>query len=57
MIVSEDDLINTSKLQYKKCHICDKEFQIGQSYEKITTHRKSKLVVHTDCICRKGENK
>lgn len=54
MIVTEDDLINTSKLQYKKCYICDNGFETGQSYEKITTHRKSKLIVHTDCIKKGG---
>jgi hypothetical protein len=49
MIVKEDDLEN-NKLSKKYCDLCDKPFEVGQSYEKITTHRKSKLIIHTECI-------
>jgi hypothetical protein len=51
MIVTEDD-INKYKL-IKPCDICGKTFRVGKSYEKITTHGKSKLIIHKDCI-KKG---
>lgn len=35
------------------CYCCNKVIMLGQSYEKITTHNKKKIVVHTDCI-KKG---
>ena len=51
MIVEEKDLEDdTGKLKDKKFDLCGKEFQVGESYEKITTRRKSKLTVHTECI-------
>ena len=37
------------------CYCCNKVITAGQSYEKITTHSKRKIVVHTDCICEKGD--
>jgi hypothetical protein len=36
MIVTENDVGKSGKLQYKKCDICNNGFQTGQSYEKIT---------------------
>jgi len=53
MIVLKDDLDDKKKLKYKVCSLCGKPFVIGESYEKITTKRKSKLIIHTDCI-KKG---
>jgi len=53
MIVLKDDLDDEKKLKYKVCNLCGKPFEVGQSYEKITTHRKSKLIIHTECI-KKG---
>jgi hypothetical protein len=49
MIVTENDL----KKYIMICHCCNKRMEVGQSYEKITTHSKSKLVLHTECI-KKG---
>lgn len=51
MIVNKEDLKKYSMII---CYICAKPMEVGQSYEKITTHSKQKIVVHTDCICRKG---
>jgi len=53
MIVTEDDL-NKNKLSQKYCDVCGKDFKVSESYEKITTHRKSKLMIHTDCIMKVG---
>ena len=53
MVVAESDLENPTKLLGKICNLCDKPFEVGQSYEKITTKRKSKLLIHTECI-KKG---
>jgi hypothetical protein len=50
MIVTEKDISDKGSLKYKVCNVCNKEFKTGQSYEKITTHRKSKLIIHTGCI-------
>lgn len=50
MIVTEKDVSEKGKLEHKLCDICNKEFKTGQSYEMITTHRKSKLIIHTNCI-------
>jgi hypothetical protein len=50
MIVDEKVL---EKLKYTYCNLCGRPFELGQSHEKITTHRKSKLIVHTDCV-KKG---
>ena len=50
MIVTENDI---EKNKLPCCSLCDKEFKVGESYEKITTHRKSKLVIHTECA-KKG---
>jgi len=55
MIVTEKDVSEKGKLKYKVCNICNKGFEAGQRYEKITTHSHSKLIIHTDCICGKGE--
>lgn len=52
MIVTEDD-IEKNKLSQKYCDLCGKSFEVGQSYEKITTHSKQKIIVHTECI-KKG---
>ena len=46
MIVTEKEL--EKKLLI--CYCCNKPLETGQSYEKITTHSKKKIVVHTDCI-------
>ena len=53
MIVLEDDLDDERKLKDKVCSLCGKSFVIGESYEKIVTRRKSKLVIHTECV-KKG---
>lgn len=53
MIVTEEDLNSDKGLKDKICSLCSKEFQVGESFEKIMTHRKSKLILHTDCI-KKG---
>lgn len=34
----------------KKCDICDLKFELGDSFERITTHSKRKILLHTDCI-------
>lgn len=34
------------------CHVCYEAIKVGESYEKITTHSKKKIIVHTDCIGR-----
>jgi hypothetical protein len=52
MIVNENDLKKYSMII---CYVCGKPMEVGQSYEKITTHSNAEIVVHTDCICRKGE--
>jgi hypothetical protein len=51
MIVTEKDLEKHPMI----CYSCDKLIEVGQKYEKITTHSKQKILVHTDCICGKGE--
>ena len=53
MIVLKDDLDDEKKLKDKVCSLCGKPFKVGESYEKITTRRKSKLVIHTECA-KKG---
>ena len=45
MIVTEKDVE-----KHSTCYICNKILLVGQSYEKITTHSKNKIVVHTECI-------
>lgn len=50
MIVTENDVSEKGKLTYKLCDVCNKSFKAGQSYEMITTNRKSELIIHTDCI-------
>ena len=49
MIVTENDLKNY-KIYQPYCDICGKAFKLNESYEKITTHSKRKLIIHTDCI-------
>ena len=51
MIVTKEDLEN----KFMNCYVCGKLLEVGQSYEKITTHSKRKIVVHTDCIRKGGE--
>jgi Fe2+ or Zn2+ uptake regulation protein len=46
MIVTEKDLEH----DFMICSICGKFIEVGQSYEKIVTQRKSEITVHTDCI-------
>lgn len=46
MKVTEKDLYNESMI----CYSCNKQMEIGQSYERIVTNRKSEIIVHTDCI-------
>ena len=53
MIVVEDDLEKPTKLKYKYCNLCDKPFEVGQLYEKVTSHSKTKMILHLDCI-KKG---
>lgn len=50
MIVTEKD-----SEKHSICYVCDKMLLVGQSYENITTHSKTKIVVHSDCISGKGE--
>ena len=50
MIVTKED-----SEKYSCCYVCDKPLLVGQSYEKVTTHSKRKIVVHTDCIRKGGE--
>ena len=52
MIVTENDIEKKMLI----CYVCNKLLEVGDRYEKITTHSKKKIVIHTDCICRKGEN-
>ena len=52
MIVTENDIEKKMFI----CYVCGKLLKVGDSYEKITTYSKKKIVVHTDCICGKGEN-
>ena len=46
----------TKKDNVMLCCVCNKPLSVGDTYEKITTSRGSELIVHTDCICEKGEN-
>lgn len=46
MIVSEKDI----KGKILICYNCDKPLEVGDRFEKVTTKRKSEIVVHTDCI-------
>jgi len=39
----------------RKCDICEQPFVLGQSFERITTHSHRELIIHTECICGKGE--
>lgn len=48
MIVTEKDL----EKKVLTCYVCNKPLEVGESYEKITTHSKKKIIVHTDCIGR-----
>lgn len=45
-------IVNSKDIEQKPmyCHVCDKALEVGQSYEKITTHGRKKIVVHTNCI-------
>jgi hypothetical protein len=52
MIVTKEDLEN----KFMNCYVCSELLEEGQSYEKITTQRKTEIVVHTNCI-GKGVNK
>lgn len=44
----------TKKDNVMVCHICGKPLSTGDTYERVTTQRGSELIIHTDCICRKG---
>ena len=50
-IVTENDI----EKKMLMCYVCNKPLEVGDRYETIKTNRKSKIVVHTDCICKKGE--
>ena len=52
MIVTEKDIEKKVLI----CYVCDKPLEVGDRYETIKTKRKSKLIIHTDCICGKGES-
>lgn len=49
MIVNKEDL----KHNFIICYVCGKVLEEGQSYEKIITHSKAEITVHTNCI-KKG---
>lgn len=48
-----DDIPIISKRRKKiyehECNICEKPFVLGQSFEKITTHSKNTIYIHTEC--------
>ena len=48
MIATEKDIEKKVLI----CYICNKSLEVGNRYEKITTHGKKKIVIHTDCIKR-----
>lgn len=52
-----ENMVSTEKELEKHpvtCTICNKSIKAGESYEKTKTHRKSNMVVHTDCIMKEG---
>ena len=51
MIVTEKDIEKKMLI----CYACDNPLEIGQSYEMITTHSKTEITVHTDCIKKRCE--
>ena len=37
------------KIYKHKCNICGNQFILGQSFEKIITHSKNTIYIHTEC--------